>query len=361
MKPLFPIERITFYFGEMPVNLRFSYGEVKKFPFAFIEIESGEFRGIGESAGRFKRLFKAGKELIGKDAIQLEGLLPDYLLQQEFNEEREGLSIALYDLVGKIYGLPVHTLLGGKRRERVPLMPVVFPKNPKDAGEKAKKFVKSGYRYLKVKFMGNLEEDLYILREIRKKAGKEIYLQADVNCGYKKIEEAREALLRFEEGELDVVEDLMEGSLDEYASLRGLTEVKIMLDKHARSLGKVGEIVKKESADIINQHPGQQGGLMRAIMVNAASSAGGIPTFIGGTGFMGVGTAAFQSLASVIGLKFPCGELCGFVDHGFPDFLVEKLYSVKSGEAIIPDTPGLGVKLASIKLRKYVKKVVTLP
>jgi len=69
----------------------------------------------------------------------------------------------------------------------------------------------------------------------------------------------------------------------------------------------------------------------------------GIPTMVGGTGFFGIGTAAYHHVASVIGLSMPCGELGGSVDHGFEAQLVKRSLPIAGGSVEIPDTPGIGV------------------
>ncbi|MBI4379405.1 MAG: mandelate racemase/muconate lactonizing enzyme family protein [Nitrospinae bacterium] len=350
------IEKIDVYHGRVPTNLRFSSGVVREFPFTFIKIKSDSFTGYGETLGSSGPYKTVARGLIGKDAARLESLLPEDLLKKENNGIREVFSICLYDLVSKVHRMPLCILLGGKRRDKVPLMPCIFSENSSEAGEKALAFVKEGYRYLKVKIMGEVECDSEIIISIRKKVGQEIYLQADANCGYKDFNKAREAIDRFKKLGLDVIEDPLLGSLEEYRALRTDGGVKIMIDVSARTLRDVGNVLLNGAADIINQHPCQQGGLERAKMVHAAATATDIPTMIGGTGFLGVGTAAFQTLSSVIGLDFPCGEICGIIDHGFPKKIVKKQYYVRDGEAEIPDEPGLGIEIDEESLESLVEE-----
>lgn len=350
------IERVDIYHGAVPTDLRFSYGVVKEFPFTFIEMKSDKSVGYGESLGSSGPYKTVAKELVGKDATRLESILPDYLLKKENNSVREAFSIAFYDLVSKVYCVPLHTLLGGKRRDKVPLMPCVFAESPSEAAEKALFFVKEGYIYLKVKIIGEVEYDSAIISSIRERIGREIYLQADANCGYKDFNRARQAIDRFQKLGLDVIEDPLRGSLEEYKALRSETGVKIMVDQSARTLRDVGQVLLVGASDIINQHPCQQGGLERAKMIHAAAASMGIPTMIGGTGFLGVGTAAFQTLSSVIGIDFPCGELCGTIDHGFHRRIVKELYCVRGGEAEIPDEPGLGIEVDKESLEKLVSE-----
>ena len=353
MGVILPIRQIRLYSGKVKTDLTFSYGRVDFFTVTIVEIDAGSHVGVGEAAGDVNVYRNACRQMIGLDAANLEGSLPSCLADKAHSEERECLSMALYDLVGKAYGIPCHVMLGGKRRQRVPLMPCIFAATAEQARDKAEKFANDGYCHFKLKLYGRPEEDAALVRATREALGYDAYLQADVNCGYKTYADASRALATFEDLKLTVIEDLLDGSVEEYRRLREQTAVKIMLDKDARSLAEVGLIVKNDAADVINQHPGQQGGLARALMFNASAAAGNVPTAVGGTGFLGVGTAAFQTLASVIGLGYPCGECGGAIDHGFEYTLVKNSYQVIDGDVLIPDLPGWGVELDQTKLRNW--------
>ncbi|MFH0965357.1 MAG: mandelate racemase/muconate lactonizing enzyme family protein, partial [Planctomycetota bacterium] len=190
------------------------------------------------------------------------------------------------------------------------------------------------------------------LRAIRKEAGRGVTLQGDANRGYKDFGELAGLLGQFEKAGLNVFEDPLEGTLDDYRRLRGKSAVRIMIDADARSVRAVRDVVVAASCDIINQHPCQQGGMGRALMVSHAAELMGVPTMVGGTGFLGVGTAAYHHLAAVIGLSFPCGELGGIVDHGFEDDIIREGYPVRDGEAELPDVPGIGVEIDEQSLSK---------
>jgi muconate cycloisomerase len=359
---LLPIEKIVIHQGRIRTNLRFSYGTVDFLQFAIVEIISGEFIGLGEALGGNPDTFvAAAKAMIGMDALAPNTVLEMALLNEPRPfVEREAFSIGLYDLAGKFLEVPVHTLLGGRKRDRVPLMPCVFPDSPGDAGEKAAKFVEQGYKHLKVKFMGNQEEDLPVLKAIRDKVGDDMYLQADANCGYAPADSFLNTLDNFGKCKLNVIEDPVEGSCRDYAGLVGKTGVKIMVDEKARTVAGLVEVVRSGAADCVNHHPDNTGGLDILLKMSGICESFGMPSAVGGTGYLGIGTAAHQTLASVIGLSFPCGELCGVVDHGFEMALAKELYPVDDGEAIIPDLPGLGVELDRANLERLTDNKVEI-
>jgi len=339
--------------------VRFSYGSQDYFHFTLVRIRSGSITGIGEGLGECIDQIDANvRGLPGKDALALDSLLTD--APEQGNTFTEAVSLALYDLVAKAGGVPLAALLGGPARRRVPLMPAIFPTDAADAAAKARRFHEEGFGAVKFKMMGDLQEDLAHLEAIRGEVGSETMIQGDANCGYKDRDALIKALPRLEAAGLDIFEDPLQGSLADYARLVGTSAVKIMIDAGARSESAVRDILEARCCDFINQHPCQQGGLGRALRQSHAAELMGIPTMVGGTGFFGIGTAAYHHLASVIGLSMPCGELGGFVDHGFEAQLVKTPLPISSGSVEIPDTPGIGVDIDQTSLERLASQKRTI-
>lgn len=144
---------------------------------------------------------------------------------------------------------------------------------------------------------------------------------------------------------LTIAEDPITGSFENFAFMRGKTQVKVMMDINVRSEETLRLALAAGAADIINLHPNQQGSLSRAIARAKASEIMGCKVWIGGTGSFGVQAAAYQQLASVIGTTMPCGEPGGLFDHGFVNDIVVSPYSLKNGSVTLPDEPGLGIRL----------------
>src|SRR4029453_16256752 len=96
-----------------------------------IETDEGIY-GLGESglSGRELAVIGALKHfrefLIGKDPMQIGRIWQELYRSQYFEGGRvllaaqSAIDIALYDLAGKAWGVPVHQLLGGKHRDFIP-------------------------------------------------------------------------------------------------------------------------------------------------------------------------------------------------------------------------------------------------
>ena len=344
-RPDNPMTSIRVFYGQMPVKLRFSYGTMDTHPFSIVELSAGELRGYGETLVHpTPGLLDAARGLIGRDPLLLDGLIP----LPSGDEDRmalESLSIALFDLVGKVKGVPVHALLGGKKADHVPLMPCIFPTTAQDAAEKASSFVKKGFRGLKTKLVGALDEDTQIVTAIRAVVGNEIVLQGDANRGYKSLKEAIAAVRRLGDMGLDIFEDPLLGSIDEYKQLRGLSRAKIMIDHYNRQFEEYAEALAKQACDMVNLHPVQPGGLGRALTKVRMARDAGVQITVGGTGFTGFGTAAYHQLSAVACPGCLCGELGGYIDHGMPVALVTNPLPIADGSVAVNESPGLGQAL----------------
>jgi len=353
-KPAF-IEAVEIYKCRCEVDLHFSYGHIKEIPFLVCAVKSGSATGFGEVLSEnYDSLKKGASELLGKDLIRLDQILP--VSVKEEPGLRECLSMAIYDAAARHLRLPLYMLLGGKKRDRVPLAPMLFATSPHTAAEKARAFKEAPFEAIRVKIFGDLEQDLPLLESVRKAAGEEIMIVADANQGYKSLDEALEACREFDKVDITIVEDPLKGTALDYAKLRKKIKAKVMVSAlSAFPFRELREVIEEGSADIINHNPCQMSSMSEAVRVNHIVEGFGLKAHVGGVGFFGVGTAVYQQLGSVIGLSLPCGEAGGWIDHGYPDSIVRKPYPVAKGRVEIPDSPGTGMELAKGKLREFLE------
>lgn len=104
-------------------------------------------------------------------------------------EALSAIDIALWDLKGKITGLPVWALMGGKHRDRVmPYATGLYRRGSKDElrllVEEASQHAERGFRAMKLKLGFGLEYDLAAVKAIRAEIGDDIELYVDANHGY---------------------------------------------------------------------------------------------------------------------------------------------------------------------------------
>ena len=173
--------------------------------------------GIGEGHGPF--LLRQGPEglravhdvlraitplVVGRDPFEVERIWQDLFAltytsvrgipnlarqQRTLVTAMSAIDIALWDLRGQAIGRPVHALLGGALRERVPAYVTGFyyrdGERPDDIVREAEMYLKAGYRTLKVKVGGlTPEADAERVALIRKAVGPDVALMLDANQGW---------------------------------------------------------------------------------------------------------------------------------------------------------------------------------
>lgn len=104
-----------------------------------------------------------------------------------------GIDIALWDIKGKHFGVPVSTLLGGRFRTRIRAYATGSFKRDgvdrlKDNVAEMVRHREAGFFAAKIKIGFDVEEDLAILRAVRAAVGPDMRLMIDANHGYDVLE-----------------------------------------------------------------------------------------------------------------------------------------------------------------------------
>jgi len=93
-----------------------------------------------------------------------------------------GIDIALWDILGKVRGVPLHNLLGGKVREKVPVYATaLYPEEPSKVAKRARGFAEQGFHGVKIKVGFDLDQDIRIVRAVRQELGKDFVVMTDAN------------------------------------------------------------------------------------------------------------------------------------------------------------------------------------
>jgi L-alanine-DL-glutamate epimerase-like enolase superfamily enzyme len=160
-----------------------------------------EIVGYGEvrdaSSATYVKILKS--RLIGENPLNIEKLFNR--IKQFGGHSRQGggvsgIEIALFDIVGKFYKVPVYQLLGGKYRDKVRIYcdtDVDGKHTGRDMGKALKKRMDDGFTFLKMDLgiellydePGTLNAPLGMLEEMQKYSMKAICLANSLICGVK--------------------------------------------------------------------------------------------------------------------------------------------------------------------------------
>jgi L-alanine-DL-glutamate epimerase-like enolase superfamily enzyme len=140
----------------------------------------------GENGESVLRAFEDSIEpvLSGADPLQRERLIMELFNQLQNQPAALALvDMALYDILGKVAGLPLYRLLGGYRDSIVTSITIgILP--VEETVEKAREFVRKGFQALKLKGGKIVSEDVERILKVREAVGREISIRFDANQGY---------------------------------------------------------------------------------------------------------------------------------------------------------------------------------
>ena len=163
-----------------------------------IEVETDEgVVGLGECAawpsfGLTTQVLESIRELaIGEDPLGPEPLWRRlYVLggwrhaSPAGNPALSGFETALWDIVGKVAGLPLHTLFGGAVRDRLEYFYYLMRGDVDEVAAEAAEAVAAGFSTLYLKIGMGLDEDVALIEAIREAAGPAAKIRVDPNEGW---------------------------------------------------------------------------------------------------------------------------------------------------------------------------------
>ncbi|GAA2306241.1 mandelate racemase/muconate lactonizing enzyme family protein [Streptomyces violaceusniger] len=258
---------------------------------------------------------------------------------------RAAVDIALHDAAGKLAGLPVHALLGGKLRDTVPLCSAIGVGEPAAVREHAHQ--SSDYTAYKVKIGGDPAADTAAITAVAEvAAGKPLWL--DANQSYRPAALTRLMDAVREVPHLHCVEQPVPGT-DTLAlrRVRDLIGLPVAIDEGSFTAQDLARTLRLDAADLVVVKICKSGGLRNALKTAQVALAGGLEVLASGLTDCGIGFAAALHLFSQLELALPA-ELNG--PELLADLYVENL-DIVAATATVPSGPGLGVEVDEERIR----------
>ncbi len=269
----------------------------------------------------------------------------DRLLNNELSAPylRAAFEMALLDLTGKHYGIPVYQLLGGRVRDAVPLAWGIYQKSPEEMAADARTAVDAGFHAIKLKVGRALIDDIAAVRAVSTALDHQIPLRLDANMAWQSVPEAATAIdaLSKEAPVAWIEQPLARHNLEGLAMLRQRSGVPIMADESLHSLVDAFALAKAQAADIWNVYVVEAGGLMAASQILALAGALDIPCILGSQAELGIGTAA----AAHLGVATPALNRPSetFGPLRYERDIVATGATIAQGFLTPADAPGLGI------------------
>jgi L-alanine-DL-glutamate epimerase-like enolase superfamily enzyme len=361
------------------------FGQIATFDAAIVRIETesgivgwGEGKNAAGSAGTYGTLVSLINDEIalairGRDSRDINGIW-DMLYNGVRHQKaavsghvmpvlaRRGLTIAaisavdiaLWDILGKSFGVPVWQLLGGRKSERMPAYASGGWAPAETIGAQLQSYIdKGGFTAVKMR-VGSMDGAPHISSErvhaAREALGPGVSIMVDAHGTYTVADAKRFAhmvrdcdLAWFEE---PVTADDRQG----IAEVRAACGIPIAVGESEATRFDFRDLAIARAADVFQPDLGFCGGISEAMKIGAIASAfnirlsphlwAGAPAFYAGLHVCAASPASFI-------LEYSLGA-----NPMLHDLVVEKL-DVADGTIAIPDTPGLGITIDEDFLRAY--------
>jgi L-alanine-DL-glutamate epimerase-like enolase superfamily enzyme len=288
----------------------------------------------------------------GKDPLAIEGILAEIGPMVHSNPSIvAAYDMALFDILGKVAGLPLFRLLGGSNPSFETDITVGLDA-PERMAERAKAFVGQGYKVIKVKVGQDPDLDVARMQAVRSAVGEETSLRIDANQGWT-VPQAVSALRRMERFRIQFCEQPV--AAWDVSGLRAVREgspIAVMADEAVYLPADAIKLVKADACDHFNIKLMKAGGLMNGLKIAHVAEAANIRCMVGCMLESKVAlTAAAHLVASERAITF--ADLDGNSEHTV-DPVVDGM-TVSKGVITLPEKPGLGCDVDSAFLKKLRK------
>jgi L-alanine-DL-glutamate epimerase-like enolase superfamily enzyme len=312
----------------------------------------------GESPAGVMVMFKEylGPMLLGADPLamsQLEIALDSAISGNYASKGAVGM--ALYDIAGQAWGVPVHTLFGGKLVSELPMLWPLGSGSPADDISAMEEKLAQGFKTYMLK-MGSLpiKQEIERVKAVRERFGPEVKLVADANQGWE-VYETLEFITGLQGTKLELIEQpLRREDWEGLRRIRALCSWPISADEGLVSIHDARNLIERQAVDVFSLKVSKNGGLIRTKKMAVLAEAYDLTCLMNSELEFGITQAAL--------LHVGC-TLSNLVDIGhaymsplrLADDVTDYARLVDRGRVRVPESPGLGVSLDHNKLERYTK------
>ncbi len=301
---------------------------------------------------------------VGKDASRIEHHFQVVSRDTHFqgavlSAAMSAIDIALWDILGKSVGKPVHQLLGGKLRDKVKVFANVGGATLDERARQAQEFVEQGYTSLRtVPFFEGFEQRpssqavadaVDIVRVIREAVGPHVDLGVEIHRNFSKAEIVAFGNAVAPYGLLYIEDPLAPESTESLKYVAAHVDIALAAGERSYNLYQFKEIIDTGAVALIRPDLSLAGGFTQVKKIAAlAESAfvGVFPHLMGSP----VNMATYVQLDAAIPNYF--------LQEAYPaadalNEILEEPLQRDGGYVVVPDRPGIGVVVREEKLARF--------
>lgn len=314
--------------------------------------------------------------VLGRDPFDIEDVVGGMIRDQYQGGSTiltaiSGVEIALWDVVGKACGQPLYKLLGGRCHERIPSYANGWyggAGTPAEYAEKARAAVAKGYRALKFDPFGTAWKSLSAAEEaaalacveaVRAAAGPDVGLMIEFHG--RLSEPAAVRMIRLLEP-LDPVwceEPVAPECLDLLVEVKRQVKAPLSAGERLYTLADFYRLCALRACDVVQMDLAHCGGLLVGKKIAAFAEAQDMRI----APHCSIGPVAMAAC-----LHFDVSTPCFYVQEAFAEFdvpwrdeLVGGWSSVRNGEYVLSEKPGLGLELDEAALARHPYRAGSFP
>jgi L-alanine-DL-glutamate epimerase-like enolase superfamily enzyme len=206
-----------------------------------------------------------GPAIIGQDASNIKGI--SSMLQEQFSEPGfstpnmqaiSAVDIALWDIAGKIAGVPLHQLFGDSKRKKIPFFASLFCYEDADiVSERAADAKAEGFAMIKLHELGEEE-----IREVRNTVGPEYKVILDLNGAWEG-QEAFNRIQRYKAYDPYWYEEPISppNDFETMAKLRAETKAALSAGENAAGTVEFARMIEAGAVDYVQTNVTKAGGI----------------------------------------------------------------------------------------------------
>jgi len=265
-----------------------------------------------------------------------------------------GIDMAIWDIMGKAIGKPVHKLLGASYTDKVrAYASALMPPNAEGVKKMVDTYVSQGYTAIKFGWgpLGyDVHYDIELIKTARKAAGDKVEIMIDIGKRYR-LKESIYVAKALEQLNIYWLEEPLPA--EDYIGYKRLTEsttMRIATGEEESGRLAFARLIKETHIDIVQPDMSRCGGLTEAkkiAMMTADANILCVPHAFK-TGVLVA--ASIQFIASV-----PHAPFLEFsvTESAIRKELLLNPFVQKDGFVAVPQAPGLGIELNPEIIRKY--------
>jgi len=254
-----------------------------------------------------------------------------------------GIDMAAWDALAKSCEMSLARLLGGEPR-KIPAYNScgLGMIGGERAAEEARELVAPGFSAVKVRLgYPELEEDVEVVRAIRRSVGEGVVLMSDYNQSLSVAEARRRAAALDSEGLYWIEEPIRADDYSGHAQVRRETRTPIQTGENWWGPHDMAKSIEAGASDYAMADAMKIGGVTGWLEAAALAESAGLP----------LSSHLFPEISAHLLAVAPTSHWLEYVDWANP--ILEEPLRLEDGHASVPDTPGVGIDWDEEAVRRY--------